>query len=432
MSHSCRYLKHTVAGMNRIAIGAAAAALGLAAAVALTSIPTTSPTVSAQEDAAGEFVPTRPGQIEDPGTPRFPTGGWSTDFEISSVPFDEIMSGGPGKDGIPAVDEPTFESIEEARSWVTEQGPVIALEIDGDARAYPLAVLTWHEIVNDTVGDVPVIVTFCPLCHTALVFERELDGRLHDFGVSGNLRLSDMVMYDRQTESWWQQATGQGIVGELTGAKLEFVPSQLIGFDQFAEAYPDGVVLSRDTGHRRDYGRNPYVGYDTIDQQPFLFDGVTDGRLAPKERVVALGEQSSEAPLSIPYSELRGVGAVNLEFEGQPTVALWAPGANSALDRSYVDEGRDVGATGVFSAVVDDQTLTFERGDDEDAPITDAETGSTWDITGRAVDGPLAGTTLEPLGHGDHFWFAWAAFVPHTDIWTTDGVLSLADEEAAS
>jgi len=417
--------------MNRIAIGAAVAAFGLAAAVALPAITTSPHTASAQEEASGEFVPERPGQIEDPGSPRFATGGWSTDFSISSVPFDEIFSGGPGKDGIPAIDDPRFESIEEARGWLSGTSPVIALEIDGDARAYPLAVLTWHEIVNDTVGDVPVIVTFCPLCHTALAFDRRLEGTVHDFGVSGNLRLSDMVMYDRQSETWWQQATGQGIVGELTGAKLEFLPSQLIGLDQFAEAYPEGIVLNRDTGHGRDYGRNPYVGYDTIDQQPFLFDGVTDGRLSPKERVVTLGEQDSDAPVSLPYSQLRQVGAVNLDFEGQPTVVLWTPGAASALDASAIDDSDDVGATGAFSAIVEGQTLTFGRDEGEDGPITDAETGSTWDVTGRAIDGPLAGATLEPTVHGDHFWFAWAAFVPHTDIWTTDGILSLADGEAA-
>jgi hypothetical protein len=289
-------------------------------------------------------------------------------------------------------------------------------------------VVTWHEIVNDTVGGVPVIVTFCPLCHTALAFERTLDGTVHDFGVSGNLRFSDMVMYDRQTETWWQQATGKGIVGDLTGAKLEFLPSQLIGLDQFAEAYPDGQVLSRDTGHGRDYGRNPYVGYDAIDQQPFLFDGVTDGRMAPKARVVTLGEQDSTSPISIPYSELRQAGVANVDFEGQPVVAMWAPGALSALDQGYIDDSEDVGATGVFSADVDGQTLTFSRAGDEDAPITDAETGSTWNITGHAIEGPLAGTALTPISHGDHFWFAWAAFVPQTQIWTTDGIVVLGGE----
>jgi len=414
--------------MNRIAIGAAIAALGLAAAVTISTITTTEP-VNAQEDATGEFVPVRPGQIEDPGEPRFNTRGWSTDFDISAVPFREIFSGGPGKDGIPAINEPRFESIEDARGWITGQGPVIALEIDGDARAYPLAVLTWHEIVNDTIGGEPVIVTFCPLCHTALVFERTLDGTVYDFGVSGNLRLSDMVMYDRQTETWWQQATGKGIVGDLTGAKLEFVPSQLIGLDQFAEAYPDGQVLSRDTGFSRSYGRNPYVGYDIADQQPFLFDGVTDGRLAPKERVVTLGEQDSDTPFSVPYSELRTVGVVNLEFEGRPVAVFWQPGVVSALDEAFIDESADVGATGVFGAVVDGQELTFVRDGGEDAPIIDEQTGSTWDVTGRAIGGPLAGAELEPTGHGDHFWFAWAAFVPHTSIWTTEGIISLGGEE---
>ena len=415
--------------MNRIAIGAAVAALGLAAAVTLPAVTTPQSTVTAQDDPSSEFEPLRPGQIEDPGTPRFSTRGWATNFDISAVPYHEIFSGGPGKDGIPAINEPKFESIEDARAWVTGQGPVIALEIDGDARAYPLAVLTWHEIVNDTVGGEPVIVTFCPLCHTALVFERTLDGTVHDFGVSGNLRFSDMVMYDRQTDSWWQQATGKGIVGDLTGAKLEFVPSQLIGLDQFAEAYPDGQVLSRDTGFRRDYGRNPYVGYDIADQQPFLFTGVTDGRLAPKERVVTLGEQDSQAPISIPYSELRAAGVANLEFEGEPAAVFWQPGVVSALDESYIDESDDVGGTGVFSAVVDEHALTIESSGGEDPVITDTQTGSTWDVTGRATEGPLAGTILEPVNHGDHFWFAWAAFVPHTSIWTTEGVVDLGGKE---
>jgi hypothetical protein len=413
-------------GMNRSTITSAGIALGLAATVTfVTAI--ASPTGVAAQD--GETVPRRPGQIEDPGRPSFSTHGWATDFSISAVPFSEILSGGPGKDDIPAISQPRFESIDEARAWVTGASPVIALEIDGDARAYPLAILTWHEIVNDVVGDVPVIVTFCPLCNTALVFERALDGIVHDFGVSGNLRFSDMVMFDRQTETWWQQATGQGIVGELTGAKLEFLPSQIIGLDQFATTYPDGRVLSRDTGHLRDYGRNPYVGYDTTDERPFLFDGVTDGRLAPKERVVTLGDQDSEAPVSIPHAELRASGVAQVEFEGRPVVAIWQPGAVSALDAYYIDESEDIGATGVFSAVVDGRALTFTRDVGENAPVTDLETGSTWDVTGRAIDGPLAGTTLEPTGHGDHFWFAWAAFVPHTSIWTSDGLISPGSEE---
>ena len=362
----------------------------------------------------------RPGQLDDPGDLRVDTSGWSTDFSISAVPYSEIVPGGPGKDGIPAVDDPQFESIAAAREWLDGRAPVIALEIDGDARAYPLAILTWHEIANDVVGGVPVAVTFCPLCHTALVYERVLDGTVYDFGVSGNLRYSDLIMHDRQTESWWQQATGKAIVGELTGAKLPFIASQLIGLDQFAVAHPQGLVMSRDTGHVREYGRNPYAGYDAIDEQPFLFFGVSDGRLSPKERVVTLGEQGREA-LSFPYAELRRASVAQVEFEGRSIVVLWTPGAVSALDRPLIEASDDVGSTGVFSATVDGLILSFTREGGEATPITDAGTGSTWDVTGRAIDGPLAGTQLMPIPHGDHFWFAWAAFVSHTSIWTADG-----------
>ena len=430
--------------MYRFAVASLVVVLGLAAVLVVSGLTQSDAPVSAQEESTtGDTVPTevtaelRPGQLEDPGDPPFSTRGWSTDFSITAVPFDEIFSGGVPKDGIPAVDDPQFGSIEEARRWLDWRGepdklllsgssPVIALEINGDARAYPLAVLTWHEITNDVVGEVPVAVTFCPLCHTALVYDRTLDGTVHDFGVSGNLRFSDLIMYDRQTETWWQQATGKGIVGELTGAKLNFRASQLIGLDQFADTYPDGKVMSDQTGHSRRYGVNPYSGYDTPDQQPFLFAGITDGRVAPKERVVTLGEQGGEA-ISFPYTELRKTGVAQLDFKGQPLVVLWTPGALSAMGDTIIDDSEDVGSTGVFSSTVDGQTLTFTRDDGEDAPITDSETGSTWDITGRAIEGPLSGSVLEPVPHGDHFWFAWAAFVPETTIWTSDGTIRIGE-----
>lgn len=419
--------------MNRYVIASFVVVLGLAAVLLVTQVQQPDGVVVAQDEAAEPGPGTgtaaaepRPGQLDDPGTPGFSTNGWRTDFSITSVPFSEIFSGGVPKDGIPAIDDPQFESIDAARGWLDGKSPVIALEIDGDARAYPLAILTWHEIANDVVGGVPVAVTFCPLCHTALVYDRKLDGTVHDFGVSGNLRFSDLVMYDRQTETWWQQATGKGIVGDLTGAKLDFRASQLIGLDQFAEAYPDGTVMSRETGHQRNYGVNPYAGYDTPDQQPFLFVGVTDGRVAPKERVVSLGEQGSEA-IAFPYTELRKTGVAQLDFEGRPIVVLWTPGAVSAMNQPVIDDSEDVGSTGVFSSIVDGQALTFSRDGGEAGTIRDEETGSTWDVTGRAIDGPLSGSVLEPVPHGDHFWFAWAAFVPETGIWTSDGTIRIGD-----
>jgi hypothetical protein len=155
------------------------------------------------------------------GDPRFP--GWRTNTLERSIDLTEIVSGGPSKDGIPAIDQPNLISIADARSWLRDREPVIALELDGQARAYPLQILIWHEIVNDEINATPVAVTFCPLCYSALAFDRRLDGRTLRFGVSGMLRHSDMIMYDRETESWWQQFTGEAIVGELRGKKLHQV-----------------------------------------------------------------------------------------------------------------------------------------------------------------------------------------------------------------
>ncbi len=347
---------------------------------------------------------------------RVPTEGWSTDFSIASVGLGEFLGGGPPKDGIPPIDEPRFESIADAQAWLAPTSPVISLEVGGLARAYPLAILMWHEIVNDTLGGVPVVVTFCPLCNTALVFERTLDGTVHDFGTTGNLQFSNLVMYDRQTESWWPQVTGEANVGTLTGKKLTFLAAQIVSLADFAAAYPDGDVLSRDTGNARAYGRNPYPGYDTADQQPFLFEGKTDGRLAPKERVVTIDRGGST--IAIPLAALAAAGVIEIATAPEPVVVFWAPGTASALDAASIDAGRDVGATGVFVPIADGQRLMFSRTGGRDGVITDAETGSTWSVTGQATAGPLAGSRLEPVVHGNHFWFSWVVFQPETEIWS--------------
>ena len=237
---------------------------------------------------------------------RFFTFDWDTDFSLHSVPYDEIRGGSsPGWHS--AHRRPEVRNRPGSRRLVGDQEPVMALEIDGDVRAYPLQILTWHEIVNDEVGGVPVSVTFCPLCNAAIVFDRRLDSVVYDFGTSGNLRNSDLIMWDRQTQSWWQQFSGEAIVGSLTGKKLTFLPSSIVSFAIFKEAYPDVKVLSRDTGFRRSYGRNPYAGYDRANNPPFLFDGVADGRLLPKERVAAVtvGEGGLGLPLLYPR---RGTG----------------------------------------------------------------------------------------------------------------------------
>lgn len=343
------------------------------------------------------------------------SSGWSTDFTRHEVPLDEFISGGPGKDGIPAIDDPQFQPSAEV-DWLEDQEPIIAFGIGDEWRAYPIQILIWHEIANDVVGGTPVAVTFCPLCHTAIVFDRTVDGTVLDFGVSGNLRHSDLVMYDRQTESWWQQATGRGLVGHYTGTQLEFLPSQLISWGEFRELHPDGVVLSRDTGHVRSYGSNPYVGYDDVDTNPFLLDDWTliDGQLSPKVRIVGVVIEGEE--VAYPLPALAEAGVVNDTVGGEPIVVLWSPGTASGLGDATVAGGELVGSAVVLSRAADDGTeLEFEPAGE--GRMRDTETGSTWDIAGTAIDGPMAGARLEPIPNDQPFWFAWAIFRPDTTIW---------------
>ena len=337
--------------------------------------------------------------------------GWETDFSRHSVSYDEILSGGVPRDGIPPVDKPKFTSQEDANRWLGDQEPVIAFELNGDVRAYPLQILIWHEIVNDVVGGVPVAATFCPLCNTAIVFDRTVDGVVYDFGTSGKLRNSDLVMWDRQTQSWWQQFTGEAIVGELTGKKLGFLPGPLISWADFKAANPEGIVLSRDTGFSKPYGQNPYGGYDRVDNPPFLFDGDLDGRLAPKDRVVdvAIGDVTAAFPFKILEQER----VVNYNVNNKDLAVFFKSGTVSALDRGSIAKSRDVGATGVFESSLNGQKLTFAVAGDN---FVDNETGSIWNILGQAIDGPLSGEQLIPVQHTNIFWFAIAAFRPDTII----------------
>ena len=343
---------------------------------------------------------------------RFRTGGWQTDFSRHTVPYAEFRSGGIPRDGIPPLYHPIPESIADAGRWLDDMQPVVALAINGAARAYPLAILTWHEIANDTLGGVPVAVTFCPLCNSAVAFDRRVDGAVLDFGVSGNLRHSDLVMWDRQTESWWQQLTGEGIVGAYAGYQLELLPAQIVSWRDFKAAFPQGDALSRDTGYAKDYGRNPYIGYDRADQSPFLFDGQPDGRLLPMERVAALIIDGR--PLAFPFAALEREPVVHYAANGRDLVVLFQPGTASALDQSRIAESRDVGSTGVFDAELNGQRLVFRAGNNG---FIDEQTNSVWNILGQAVAGPLAGQSLTPIVHGNHFWFAWAAFAPETRVY---------------
>jgi hypothetical protein len=386
------------------------------------------------------------------------------DSSISSIPVDSVLSGGPPPQGIPALGfsgdhtgaigespSPVFISQAEA-SWLAEQEPVIVMTLAGESRIYPLQILTWHEIVNDTLGGVPIAVTFCPLCNSALAFDRRLPltedqiqglttlnkaAQLQDlpedfiaayrkqenedisirqgaevtFGVSGMLYNSNMLMFDSASSTLWSQLVGEGVVGTLTGAQLLRYPAPILSFAEAREAFPQAMLLSRQTGFRRAYGSNPYVGYDDINSPAFLFDGVSDGRLPPKERVVTF-EINGES-VAYPFSELREVNVVNDAVAGNSIVVFWQLGTRSALGKQSIADSADIGAANVFERTVDGRTLTFSW---NGSSFIDEETSSTWNLLGQAISGQLQGQQLTPVVHDNTLWFAWAAFRPETRI----------------
>ena len=278
----------------------------------------------------------------------------NTDFSSFSAPAEEFLPGGPGKDGIRAVDHPEFQPIGDAD--IDGREPVILLREKGDIRAYPLSIIIHHEIVNDIIAGRPVAVTYCPLCNAAIVFDRRVDGRITSFGVTGILRNADLVMYDRETESWWQQFTGEAIVGARTGHVLTRLPAPLISFDQFKQAYPKGMVLKPPFPGRYRYGRNPYIHYDSSNGMFNVFARLPRG-FSRMERVVVVGDQAWR------LSALAKAGRIE-----QGDIRLsWQPGQASALDSGRIADGRDVGtiraerknADGAWQEAIYDVTFAF-------------------------------------------------------------------------
>jgi hypothetical protein len=254
-----------------------------------------------------------------------------TDFSRHSVAYAEIISGGPAKDGIPAVDDPSFVPASQA-SDLSPREPVISVAIAGEARAYPLRVMIWHEIVNDRLDGIPIAVTWCPLCNSSVVFDRRVGGRTLSFGTTGKLRNSDLVMYDRETESWWQQFGGTCIVGSLLGAELKLLPMRVESVERFRARFPDGQILvPRDPGARR-YGSNPYAGYDRA-EHPFLYRGAYAENVPPLARVVAVDGEAWTLELLMRRRRI----------EAGDLVLTWEPGQSSPLDAAEIDAGRDIG-----------------------------------------------------------------------------------------
>ncbi|WP_280771856.1 DUF3179 domain-containing protein [Salipaludibacillus daqingensis] len=335
---------------------------------------------------------------------------------LSSNIVDRLQKGGPPPDGIPSIDQPSFVDLAEADQWLEENEPVIWVEVNGKARAYPLQILMWHEIVNDTINDVPISITFCPLCNSSFSFKRDVGDHLLDFGTTGYLYEGAMLMYDRQTQSLWAHFGGEALGGPLKGERLELVPSSIVAWREFKETYPDGLVLSKDTSFERNYGQNPYVGYDQADEPPFLFSGEIDGSFAPKERIVAV--EVADQAKSYLTETLSEKGVINDSELAEDIVLFFKEGTASGLDDASIASGKEVGSSNVFFSEVDGETLEFYK---DGESFKDSQTESTWNFFGEATSGPLEGEKLTPVPFKlDTFWFAWAAYEPDTLLYVAE------------
>ena len=361
-------------------------AIAIIAVLTITSF-SSSETVSISKESENVSSP------EDLGV-SVPEGIMVTNGLKHIVPLDKIKSGGPPKDGIPSIDNPKFAPVSESQ-FVPDTTFVIGLDINGEKRAYPLFIMVWHEIVNDRVGGVPVAVTYCPLCFTNQVFERVIDGKEVEFGTSGKLYNSNLVMYDRLTDSYWSQALGVAITGELTGYELKRIPFDVISWADWKTLHPDTLVLTTETGHIRSYGVDPYGDYYTDPRILFPVEH-EDDRMHPKELI--LGFHESDVYKAYKQDDVESAIVINDIFNNKPMmlVSLFS-GDSRAFDRT-----------------VNDKVLTF---DFVDNVIIDLESKSKWNYDGVAISGSMEGIQLVRLPFNPGFWFQWVAFHPDTEVY---------------
>ena len=345
---------------------------------------------------------------------------WQTDTTQRAIDLSEISVVLP-RHSFPTIDYPTFIGKTEGLQQYFLHEPVIVVAINGQSKAYPLNVLTMHEISNDTLGGVPILPTYCPLCNASVVYDRRVTTnnkeQVLEFEVSGMLRHSDMVMADKQTETWWQQLTGTGLVGELTTHELTVIPSLVISLEDYFNTYPDGVILSPNTQTtvQDKYGTNPYVGYDDLNSKPYgryFSHDKLNYRLPPMERVVDL--ESNNKYKVYPYSALYKEGIINDYFEGKNVVLFYKPGMVSVLDEGEIEQSKSIGSVTIFSSIVDGNKLIFKKKKNQ---FIDTNTKSVWNITGKCISGELKGKQLTPEKSSNHFAFAWLQFYPNTEIY---------------
>ncbi|MBU2525265.1 MAG: DUF3179 domain-containing protein [Bacteroidetes bacterium] len=343
---------------------------------------------------------------------------WQTDLSNTQLDLTEVTVV-VKKGAFPVLKNPLFIGKEAGLLTFFEKEPVLVVQLSGEARAYPFNMLTVHEIANDRIGSQDILVTYCPLCNSGMVFSRKInhEGRevVLDFQVSGMLRNSDMIMFDEQTETWWQQLTGEAIAGKYEGVSLEILPSMVLSVSDFFKRFPEGKILSQQTGISGRYGRNPYVGYDNQDGNPYAGFISTDkltNKLPNMERVVNLTVDGQHKVYS--FSSLQYKKAHHDNFQGKEVVVFYKSGTVSVLDAHKIAESKDVGTAVIFSPFVEDTKLTFRE---KNGYFYDKQTKSKWDISGLCLEGAYAGKTLEIVPHGNHLAFAWLAFYPDSEVY---------------
>jgi len=292
------------------------------------------------------------------------------------VPLNKILAGGPPKDGIPSIDKPKFVSAEEANAFLNDDDLVLGLYFDGVARAYPRMMLVWHEIVNDKINGIPIVVTYCPLCYTGTAFIRTINGEEVEFGVSGKLYNSDLIMYDRKTESYWSQILGQAIVGDLAGLKLERIHTDTLEWKAWKKLYPKTEVLSKDTGINKPYGYDPYGGYYQSRELYFPVEN-QDGRLHPKS--IVYGIELGGIAKAYPDDDLAKFIVTNDVVGSVPILVARNPETQT---------GR------IFERKIGNIILEFEF---KNGKLYDKQTGSEWNFEGFAINGKYANTQLVSL-----------------------------------
>lgn len=317
-----------------------------------------------------------------------------TDGQKHIIPLDKIRGGGPPKDGIPSIDNPVFAEVSDS-NLMSDSDIVIGLEVNGEAKAYPLFILVWHEIVNDKVGGIPVSVTYCPLCYTSQVFERVINGQEIEFGTSGKLYNSNLLMYDRFTESYWSQSLGMAVTGPLSGYNLKTIPFDLITWGDWKKLHSDTLVLTTDTGHIRSYATDPYGNYYTEPRIMFPVEN-SDDRMHPKEIIIGFNQDGIYKAYK--QEDIESNKVIN-DFVGLTPIMLI-----SVHDQN----------SRIFQRTVDDQLLEFVY---DNGMLIDSQTESMWTYNGMAISGPMAGTVLQRMPIHPGFWFEWVAFHPDTIVY---------------